>query len=496
MTTPIDTLGLLRIEDGRKWIDAAFPFQIEDALAVIEGACPYNFLTRARGSSKTSDLAACALALLLAVESRERAYWLAADIDQGRLAIDAITGFLDRTPALRDAVTLTSSAVEVKATGARLDVLASDAASSWGLRPFAVFVDELAQWSDAPGPRRVLESVASAVAKNPTAKLTILTTAGDPSHFSHGILEHAATDPLWRVHEVPGPCPWMDSSRLAEQKARLTPSLYAQLFENVWTEGEDRLVPNREDLMACVAHDGFLAPIEGMNYVLAIDIGLVKDRTVAALCHREGRAVVLDKLEVWAGSKTAPVQLESVEAAILSTCKTYGRTRIVLDPHQAVGLEQRLRAHGLAAEQFPFTSTSVGRLATTLFNSIRGRNLRLPDDEQLLDELLHVRLKVNASGTQRLDHDSGRHDDRAIALALAATTLLEGAVAPVNLDAEIAAIKEQLRREALLKGRGGRTTEAEFAAEGGLTTEEMFSDGPRGSWKDRMGFDDDLPLIP
>jgi len=43
----------------------------------------------------------------------------------------------------------------------------------------------------------------------------------------------------------------------------------------------------------------------------------------------------------------------------------------------------------------------------------------------LLDELAHVRLRESSPGVYRLDHDSGRHDDRAVALALAVTTLLQ-----------------------------------------------------------------------
>lgn len=492
MTTPLEVLGTLTIEDGRKWTEAAYPAQLEDALGVISGDPPYSFLTRSRGSSKTSDLAAVALALLLAAPSIERSYWMAADLDQGRLAIDAITGFLDREPALREAVIVTANAVEVKATGARLDIMASDTASSWGILPANVFVDELAQWSDSLGPRRLLDSVLSSAAKNPACRVCVLTTAGDPSHFSHTVLEHALASPLWRVHETPGPCPWMAEDRIAEQQARLTPALFAQLFQNVWCESEDRLVPNRNDLLACVSHDGFLPPEPGTNYVLGVDIGLVNDRTVIALGHRIGRTVVLDKLEVWTGSKDAPVQLENVEQAIVSTCKTYGRTRIILDPHQAVGLEQRLRAHGLSATQYAFTSTSVGRLATTLFNAIRGRNLRLIDDAELLDELLHVRLRKNASGTLRLDHDPSRHDDRAVALALAATVLLEDALVPVGYAQEIADIKERLRREArATRGKPFVTAEEELAAEH-VNTEEAWS-APRGSWRDRL--DGDLPTF-
>lgn len=49
----------------------------------------------------------------------------------------------------------------------------------------------------------------------------------------------------------------------------------------------------------------------------------------------------------------------------------------------------------------------------------------LPDDPELLEELSNVRLRETSPGVLRMDHDRDRHDDRAIALALAAHRLLE-----------------------------------------------------------------------
>ena len=42
-----------------------------------------------------------------------------------------------------------------------------------------------------------------------------------------------------------------------------------------------------------------------------------------------------------------------------------------------------------------------------------------------MDELISVRQRKNTPGVYRLDHDSGRHDDQAIALALGAHYLLD-----------------------------------------------------------------------
>ena len=44
--------------------------------------------------------------------------------------------------------------------------------------------------------------------------------------------------------------------------------------------------------------------------------------------------------------------------------------------------------------------------------------IELPDDEDLLGELASVRLRKNGVGIYRFDHDSGAHDDQAVALAL------------------------------------------------------------------------------
>jgi hypothetical protein len=96
-----------------------------------------------------------------------------------------------------------------------------------------------------------------------------------------------------------------------------------------------------------------------------------------------------------------------------------------LDPWQAIGLKQRLAARAVPVEEFAFNAQSVGRLASTLHLLMRDRLLALPDDEALLDELGRVRLREMSPGALRMDHDAGQHDDRAIALALAASALLE-----------------------------------------------------------------------
>jgi phage FluMu gp28-like protein len=90
----------------------------------------------------------------------------------------------------------------------------------------------------------------------------------------------------------------------------------------------------------------------------------------------------------------------------------------------------KVKSRGVRITEFSFSSQSISRLALRLHGLIRDRALALPDDPELLDELANVRLRETSPGVYRLDHDHGRHDDRAIALALGAEHLLNRPARP------------------------------------------------------------------
>jgi len=431
----LDLLASLVLEDGRTWGSVAAPFQWQDAEAIFApDGPPWHFLTRPRGGSKTTDLAGVALAWL-AVEAPAgaRGYVVAGDRDQAALLVDAAAGLVNRTPVVRDAVTVGAFKLTSK-SGATVEVLAADGGSAFGLRPSLLIVDECAQWGATRNARRVWSAVVSSAHKVKGCRLVVLTSAGDPGHWSHKVLAGAKKDPKrWHVSEVAGPLPWVDPEELEAQRPLLLASEFEGLHYNRWTASEDRIA-SPDDLAACVVLDGPLAYQPGKRYVVGLDLGVRNDRTVAAVCHAEltstgdtvtGNRVILDRMGVWAGTKANPVQLESVEAWVAQAAEGYGRAQIVLDPWQTIGLAQRLRARGLNVTEFNFSAQSVGRLASTLHLAIRNHTLSLPPDEDLLEELANVRLRETSPGVLRMDHDADGHDDRAIALSLAATTLLD-----------------------------------------------------------------------
>jgi phage terminase large subunit-like protein len=417
----------LVLEDGRRWGEVALDRQVDDLRAVLNlSGRRYHFVTRPRGGSKTTDVAAAAVAVLaLDAPPGSRSYAVAADADQARLLVDAMARLIARTPGLAGAFSVEARRVTATATGATLEALAADGPSAFGLLPHLVVMDELAVWPETDNARQVFDAMLSAVPKTPHGRLVIITSAGSPSHWSYRVLERARSSRAWRTSEMPGPCPWIDSATLAEQQALISEAQYARLFLNEWTEPEDRLA-RRDDLDACIRFTGPQPPIPGRRYVMSLDMAYVHDQAVVAICHRDPDGiVVVDVIEAWQGTPRNPVREADVEERLDELWRVYQRPSVWLDPWQTKGLAQRLRAGGATVVEYSFTSQSVGRLALTLYRLIRDHLLALPNDRELLDELAAVRLRETTAGTYRLDHAAGRHDDRAVAIALCAQALIE-----------------------------------------------------------------------
>jgi len=419
------------LEDGSRWGEVAIDWQWDDARAVLDRTGPRrHFLTRPRGGSKTSDLGAVIIAALIdQAPTASRSYGFAVDRDQAALLADAVAGFLARTPEVRGALRQDAWKLTNPTTGATFEIMASDDASAFGLKPFFLVCDEFSQWKNTEGPKRLWRAVYSSLPKIADSRLVIITSAGDPAHWSYKILETAEQSDRWRVNQVPGPVPWISQDDLDEQKTMLPEWEFARLHLNQWTASEDRLT-NLDDIRACVTLDGPQLPQPAIKYVVGLDIGLTHDRTVATVCHLENKTVVVDRQETWQGTQENPVRLGDVEAWLYETVRAYSRATVVVDPWQAAALTQSLRNRRVRVQEFPFSAQSVGRLAITLYRLLRDHQVALSDDPDLIDELANVKLIETAPSSYRIDHDSSAHDDRVISLALAAHRLVTTTAKP------------------------------------------------------------------
>jgi phage terminase large subunit-like protein len=422
----LDLLHALVLDNGRRWGEVATAEQRTLAEAVLEpgGGPRLVWLEAPKGYSKSTDTAGLSIARLATdFPALAEGYVIAADLDQSNRLLDKARGLIARS-GLGGVLRVEAHRLVNVRTGARMVALAADAPSAEGLLSPWYVLDELPRWPATASARGMFTAAFSSLPKWPGAQLVVLGHAGDPAHWSFKLRERARISEAWLFGHVPGPTPWLSPADLAEQQAVLLPSEYARRHLNIWQAGEDRLT-SREDVLGCVGDYDLLEPQPRTRYVGGLDVGLTHDRCVVTVAHRDlDGQVVVDRQHVWAGTRAQPVNLAQVEGFLRELWRAY-RCPFRVDPFQAVHLAQRLRADGIPVEEFAFSSQSVGRLAVTLYRLLADQLLLLPNDQDLVDELVNVRLRETAPGQYRIDHDPDKHDDRVISLALVAHRLAE-----------------------------------------------------------------------
>jgi phage terminase large subunit-like protein len=425
MREAVELLHGLVSEDGAAWGERATGWQRDDAAALLHGDGPRrHYWLRARGRAKTSDAAACGIALLLTeAVAGSRSYVYAADAEQAALVVDAVDGFVRRTDGLAGALEVGPSRVTARRSGATLTVQAADGASAFGTRPWLTVVDEVGVWPATANHRRLWSALVSAVPKVEGSRLLVCSTAGSPAGLGHKVWQEAVASRHWRTSVSAGPSPWWLADEVEAVKGSLTPAEWRRLIDCEWAESDDALT-TPEDIAACVTHVGPLEPRAGVPYVLGLDVGTRRDATAVAVLHREGSRLVVDRVLTWRGTRRRPVELDDVESAVRELSRRYHGAPVVYDLHQAAQLTERLRKASVRTHEFTFSQAGVNRLARTLYGLLRDRAIGLPDDPQLLDELSGVRLVETGPGLVKMDNPPGTRDDQAVAVAMAAAYLL------------------------------------------------------------------------
>lgn len=441
MSDAIDLVGGLILESGETWASVAHPLQVNDAAAVLASEPTHrrHWHGRPRGWSKTTDAAGYSIAALLTPEligPRERGYCCAADRDQAGLLISAMAGLVHRT-GLSGALDVETWKVTSRDTGASIMVLASDAASAYGLRSPWWTVDELGQWDDAPSSRRFYEAISTSWPKVPT-RVTVISTAGIPGGFASEQYRFALSEPAWRVSEVHEPPPWVSAAEIESERRRLPTSAFLRYWRNEWAQGEDKLL-EVADIDACVTLSGDVEYRSGRTYCIGVDLALRNDNAVVLTGHLEGRGsesvVAVDRCEVFAPRKGRDVDLQAVEDLIEARSHEYGGCPVIFDPAQAWQMMARLRSRGRRIVEHTFSASSNTKRTLLLLELVRAHRFWLPDDLELRNEMISLRVKELGPGQYRYDHPVGGHDDRVTALSLVALHLIERPSGPVSTSA-------------------------------------------------------------
>lgn len=408
---------VLKLPDGRSYGESLEPWQREDLLALDRRDEHQNVsIWRPRGHSKTSDLAAECVAELFLGPAGGRLYAAAVDQDQARLLHELAAGYIRRTPLLAMSAEIAKDSIVIPATGTRLVVLSSDAPSAYGLLPSWICCDEIAEWPD----RQLFDALFSATGKVPGCRFITIGTCGVIGHWSQELHELARKTPGWYFSSRGQCASWIKPEWLAQQAKMLPPEVYRRLHENQWVSSSGSVLT--DDEVRRVFDASLTRQREGkpdVLYFVGVDLGLVNDRTVRVVVHRDGQRTAIDSIRTWQGSREERVLLADVEEDLRRVNRAFYRPVIVADFWQAAGLTERLQREGLRIRDERFSSTFRQRLDSHLLQLVRDGLLQSYPHAALEEELRRL-VVVQSRNGWRLDHPSGGHDDHVVAVGLAA----------------------------------------------------------------------------
>jgi hypothetical protein len=425
-----------------------------------------------KGSDKTHEDARQLLFLLGWSRRALNCYVCAGSEDQAALITTAMRGIIRDNPWIGERVRVT----ELKATGvsgSTLTILPKNAYSGQGIFPDYVVASEITHWVHDDG-YRMWEFVLESVNKRPHCVLKVETNAGLKGTWQWAERNRVAKSPFWGFYEAPvGPplATWMNQDKIDDDSQGLTPGERDRLYKNRWVDpGEEHGYLTEAEALLC--RDPALWERDRgdryLEYYAVVDYGGVNDRCALGVVHAvpgTDRAVV-DRLDCWQGTHAHRVAINydpvfpnqrSVEGWLQLVLSNFRIAGVIVDPHQLEGLAVKYERRGVAVHRFEYRGGKANyRLAQLLKTSVQNRKVswsptagllppeyvdngrvRAIEDTTFEQELATLITKPTQWG-YRIDHESGRHDDRAVAVGMALMYALPGALPEGDLGPKVA----------------------------------------------------------
>jgi phage terminase large subunit-like protein len=379
-------------------------------------------------NGKTSLFAGLALWHVITVAFADVAI-LAASRDQAGKLLSQLTGYVKRSPELREQLRITQRVVPCDRTDGKVAVMAADSDTLDGWGGTLALVDELGRHKseenfgllrDGLGPR--------------DGQLVAFSTAGDDEDSALGRIRA-------RAHEIPGfgpaadnpkhkigraegfafhewsldrgddsdnlelvalanPASWLDAEALRARKA--SPSMQEWQWKRftcgLWVAGEDSAL-SATDWAAC-ADSGAVIPDGAHGVVIGGDLGYRVDTTAFIPAWRETAEdpIILGKpIILTPPGDGGSISIEDMVEACLSFARRYPACTFSFDP-KAGGeqLLQRLERELPDTHEFIEFPQMTGRLcgASMRFAELVGAGMiRHPDDEELTAHVLAASAK-------------------------------------------------------------------------------------------------------
>lgn len=174
-------------------------------------------------------------------------------------------------------------------------------------------------------------------------------------------------------------------------------------------------------------------------YTAAIDAAFKNDRFTFTLVGSVGGKIRQYIMKGWEGSRKTPVSAHEVAEYIQKICQQYGISRVHADQFAFQPLREIFDKFGITLEENVFTNKFKQQIYFNLKKLIHNQQLDILDNKAEITEIKQLQVEQSSTGTVKIGHPVGGHDDYVAATAVA-TYLLTENMGKVGIDqSEVAA---------------------------------------------------------
>lgn len=241
----------------------------------------------------------------------------------------------------------------------------------------------------------------------------LISTPFGKNWFYQKYLEAKETNSAFRCEsrENPYGCPREEWERAKE---KLPQRVFDQDYRAVFLEDSASVFRGVRDIVV----SGILSDSEpGKQYIVGVDLGRYEDFTVLVVVDKTTHNVVyFDRFKT--------IDWNFQKKRIVAIAKRYNNARVIIDS-SGVGepVYDELLANGLIVDNFKLSTQSKKQLIDKLSIAIESKDVFIPPEEILIDELESFGYQLTKYGNIIYSAPEGKHDDCVIALALAVSGL-------------------------------------------------------------------------
>jgi hypothetical protein len=403
--------------------DAALYRECTARAALPDGPFRKGYLICGRGGGKTYMLSVMCVFLAcfkdwskgLALGGRPVVLLVAPTREQGKIALDYITGILEQSPILRQQIwNVTANSVELT-TRVTIEIVSANYRSIRGRAICVCLVDECAflRQEESTSPDvEILNAITPALGRFGKEGILLI---GSTPYAKKGVLfdgwrrffgKESAEAICW-VSPTLVMNPSFDAEIIAAEieadPARARAEYYAEFRDDI------SAFIDRDIVESCVdsgVHERLRRA--GQQYVCFIDSagGSGQDSFAAAIAHQEDDVVILDAVREY----RPPFSPKNVVGEIAQWAKTYGVAAAQSDKWGGEFPIEEFAVHKIAVRASANPKSDIYRDMLPLLNS--GK-CRLLDNPRLVSQLCGLERRTARGGRDSIDHSPGAHDDLA-----------------------------------------------------------------------------------